>query len=412
MNIELIQICKEIIKISGKCNINKNATQYKELIFKETENFPNDISLSKRTIAIANNNSCTCKVCGKIHGHHDKDYCSRTCYIKNKKTNAETELSKIDKKINNAILKGEKTFKNAIENDDYLICKICGCKTGNIVNHIKYHTITLDDYKNEYDIKQIKTNKQIEKVTGVNNPAYQHGGKFSPYSDKFIYADATNKKELVEQLIKTRTENKNNTTSIDYWLKKTDGDNDLAQELLSNRQETFSKRNCIKKYGEVEGLQVWSSRQKKWQDTLNNKTPDEIKEINKKKSTKLHYAKLWNNVNFDDLGIIYLLHISNDLYKIGVTTKTLNVRYSKSIIESINVLLVMKSTISHCFYTEQLIKNKFTKFIIDKSESIDNFGWTETFRIDDINIIINKIKEYQQDETTTLEEFTTIFKKG
>jgi len=264
MNIELIQICKEIIKISDKYNINKNATQYKELIFKETENFPHDISLSKRTIAIANNNYCKCKVCEKTHGHHDKDYCSHTCYIKNKKTNVESEELKIDKKINNAILKGEKTFKDAIENDDYLICKICGCKTGNIVNHIKYHTITLDDYKNEYDIKQIKTNKQIEKVTGVNNPAYQHGGKFSPYSDKFIYADTTNKKELVEQLIKTRTKNKNNTTSIDYWLKKTDGDNDLAQELLSNRQETFSKRTCIEKYGEIEGLQRWSDRQEKW----------------------------------------------------------------------------------------------------------------------------------------------------
>jgi very-short-patch-repair endonuclease len=39
---------------------------------------------------------------------------------------------------------------------------------------------------------------------------------------------------------------------------------------LKDRQTTFSKEVCIKKYGEVEGLRVWQERQKLWKSKVFN----------------------------------------------------------------------------------------------------------------------------------------------
>jgi len=407
---QIIQLCKEIVKISNKYNINTNAKQYKEIIFKSTEKFPENISLSKRTLAIANNNSCECKYCNEVHGNYDKEYCSHTCYIEDKKKNAQSNEFIQNRIVTTAIEKGELNFKNKIENDDYLVCKICGCKTGNIVNHIRMHKIKLIDYKRQFNVIQIKTNNQIKAMQGENNPAYQHGGRLSPYSDKFIYAETTNKKELVDKLIKTRTENGNNTTSLPYWLKKANGDIELAKELLNDRQVTFSKTKCIERHGEEKGLQVWLDRQEKWQDTLNSFTNEQKSIINKKKSTKINYSKLWNNIDLHDNGIIYLLKIEDNLYKIGVTSKELTQRYSRDLLNTIEIVLVLYSNIGHCFCNEQLIKNEFDEFVINKDEAIQHFGWTETFRVNDITPIIDKIKYYHIDEEITKQIFINTFK--
>lgn len=59
-----------------------------------------------------------------------------------------------------------------------------------------------------------------------------------------------------------------------------------ANRLSKERQSTFTKEKCIAKYGEGEGLNIWSERQKKWQDTLNNKPIEEIERINQDKVWK------------------------------------------------------------------------------------------------------------------------------
>jgi len=61
-----------------------------------------------------------------------------------------------------------------------------------------------------------------------------------------------------------------NTTQIEYWIK-----NGYTKEeslnKLSERQKTFSLEKCIEKYGEIDGVNVWTERQKKWSAKIEKK---------------------------------------------------------------------------------------------------------------------------------------------
>jgi len=59
-----------------------------------------------------------------------------------------------------------------------------------------------------------------------------------------------------------------NTTQILYWMKKGYSE-EIARIKVSERQETFSKRLCIEKYGYNKGMEVFLNRQEKWIDSLN-----------------------------------------------------------------------------------------------------------------------------------------------
>lgn len=75
------------------------------------------------------------------------------------------------------------------------------------------------------------------------------------------------------------------TTKIEYWLKKTDGNIEEANKLLSKRQSTFSKEICIEKHGERQGEEIWKARQNKWISSLYEN--NDMNEINKKKAITL-----------------------------------------------------------------------------------------------------------------------------
>lgn len=59
-----------------------------------------------------------------------------------------------------------------------------------------------------------------------------------------------------------------------------------AKLLISENQKHFSKEICIQKYGEIEGLKIWQTRQDNWQDTLNAKPTEEKARINRLKLSK------------------------------------------------------------------------------------------------------------------------------
>ena len=65
---------------------------------------------------------------------------------------------------------------------------VCGHCAPDLSNHIlKIHKITSDEYKLKFDVKVVKNVKMnVISLKGSNNPVYQHGGKYSPFSDKFI----------------------------------------------------------------------------------------------------------------------------------------------------------------------------------------------------------------------------------
>jgi hypothetical protein len=402
---ELKLQCKMWVNANlNKITLNKLARDVKDFLIEETKEFPDKISLPQRVYAIALEDKCECKCCGKVHGRYDKDYCSHECYIKMKKANVFSEEENIAKKINKAIDKGNETFKNAVENDDYLVCKICGCKTGNIVLHVKMHNISLVDYKEKYNVTQVKTSKQIEKVTGANNPAYQHGGKYSPFSEKFIHADKVDRKELVERSIRNRSEQGNSTTSIEYWLKKTDGDLIEAEKLLSERQSTFSLDICIEKHGELEGTKVWKERQIKWQDTLKSKTDEELESINKKKSNQMSFQSLWSN-NAQGAGQLYVLDIGSNKIKIGITSHNIDKRYKSKIF---NIIKLYDADITYCFRVEQILKRVLKDSSISKEDAVDDFGWTETFEDSCLDTIIEKCDNYFSDVKLITEDFISI----
>jgi len=147
-------------------------------------------------------------------------------------------------------------------------CQICGQKMKELVSHIfRKHNIKAAQYKELYPNMPIRSDVllelQSERIKGDKNPAYQHGGKYSPFSLNFVHGI-----ENIEATKRKAKENKQklnkDTTKLSYWLEKTNNDVDKAKSLLSERQSTFSLDKCVDKYGEENGTQIWLDRQEKW----------------------------------------------------------------------------------------------------------------------------------------------------
>lgn len=58
-----------------------------------------------------------------------------------------------------------------------------------------------------------------------------------------------------------------NTSQIGYWLKKGYNEEE-SKEKVKERQTTFTLEKCIQKKGEIDGLRVWTERQKKWSEKI------------------------------------------------------------------------------------------------------------------------------------------------
>lgn len=57
--------------------------------------------------------------------------------------------------------------------------------------------------------------------------------------------------------------------SVEYWLNKGFSFEE-TKEIISKNQNTFSLEKCIEKHGEERGLQIFTERQNKWQESLLN----------------------------------------------------------------------------------------------------------------------------------------------
>jgi hypothetical protein len=85
--------------------------------------------------------------------------------------------------------KNNKKFENSIKDEDYVECLYCGLKARDLTKHIfNIHKIPVCEYTGKTRCDNY-LNKQSERIRGNKNPAYNHGGKLSPFSKKFIYAD-------------------------------------------------------------------------------------------------------------------------------------------------------------------------------------------------------------------------------
>jgi len=188
--------------------------------------------------------------------------CSRKCTTK-----------KNNKKYN------ERLNKETISKitDDFPKCLICGWESRALHAHLRFkHQMTVTEYKEKFNVynnalyHHSYLNKLSETIKGENNPAYNHGGKFSPYSSKFVKYEELSEEDrqkalndMYSKVNETKELNQTFTTRIEYYLNKGMTEEEAAI-ALTERQTTFSLEICIEKYGEEEGLKRWQERQNTW----------------------------------------------------------------------------------------------------------------------------------------------------
>ena len=305
----------------------------------------------------------------------------------------------------------EKSHIKFPEGSEYLECKICSYRSKELSGHIiKQHNITPEDYKKQYSIDKLKIQSLCDRVKGENNPGFNHGGKLSAFSKSFLKYNSEEDyhngfENARTKSIQTKTEHpERDNTKIEYYLAQgyTHGE---SEELLSERQTTFSLNKCTERYGEAEGTKIWKERQDKWQDTLNNKSKEEIEEINRKKSASFSYKALWNDEYKKIKGIFYLIEIGEGLIKIGITSRTVKKRYGCHV-QPEQIKFTLDGTMNSSFKLEQIIKNRLKDFRISKCEELIKFGWAEVFKTtpEFAISIINSISNIEQ-------EFKEIFKR-
>jgi len=302
-------------------------------------------------------------------------------------------------------------YENADPNT-YVTCGICGFKSSDISTHTKTHGIILEDYKKQYG--NTKSQDVINKMVGSNNPAYNHGGKFSPFSKKFVKYETLTEEEKENIITDKFAENsrimlenpQNSSTRIEYYLAQ-GMDEKEAQEALTKRQTTFSLKICIEKYGEEEGRKVWQERQDKWMNSLNAKTDEEKEEISRKKGTNFSYKDILES-DIDTQGTLYLIKLSENQYKIGITTKTLSQRYSNDIYTDHEILYINDAEhIKHVFKVEQIIKHQYKNYV--KKDDYGQFGWTEVFNDCDANKLYEDVNHYMNNKEITNSIYDSIY---
>lgn len=297
--------------------------------------------------------------------------------------------------LKNKVLKSRVKYANS-DPSEFIECNICGYCGREIAIHVKTHGIDPRNY-GVTKCQEIR-NKIRERVKGDKNPGYKHGGKLSPYSKKFIRYENGTANYTIEDVLKKQKQSykenpQNRSNTLEFYLSR--GLNvEEAKAALHKRQSTFSKEKCIKKYGEVEGVKIWQSRQDKWQNTLNSKPPEEIADINRRKCSSFNFRWRWKNLGAETPGIFYIIEMPGRGIKVGITTKGLQGRYGDHI-KKCNIILTREDTIGKCFMLEFLIKNalELKPFRYLGSKKFE--GWTETFTCPKENILecYNNLKE-------------------
>lgn len=87
---------------------------------------------------------------------------------------------------------------------------------------------------------------------------------------------------------------RNNHRCLEYYIERGYSEID-AKQMLSEHQAWFSLEICVNKHGPILGYQIWLDRQTKWQQTLKNKSDEEVMDINRRKNALR--LELFDDVN-------------------------------------------------------------------------------------------------------------------
>lgn len=117
-----------------------------------------------------------------------------------------------------------------------------------------------------------------EKIKGSKNPndssntTEQQRKERSPFSIEFYKRKNPGiTDEQAEQMkrnfLDTKMKGKITNCNIEFYTNKGYSEEE-ANQMLKERQSTFSLKKCIIKYGEVEGIKIFAARQTKWLKSL------------------------------------------------------------------------------------------------------------------------------------------------
>lgn len=264
--------------------------------------------------------------------HRNMKTC-KLCSIK--KSGTFNDLVEYDKSV----------LDNLTEGVDYVRCELCGFYSKDLSKHIsmkgkKSHNMTSEEYLKMFPNAKILCDVSLQErsamISGDKNPGFNHGGRLSPWSKNNNFLTEEEIEVSKKKAIQSREDNNSYTTSIEYWLKKCDGDEELAKRKLSERQSTFSLDKCIEKYGVEEGTKIWKERQNKWQDTMNSKPEEERIAINRKKISSSNISKSEQEL-FDTIKKHYINAVqqnvivsktSNDIYLYDITVGNKIIEYN------------------------------------------------------------------------------------
>ncbi|NJO62835.1 MAG: DUF559 domain-containing protein [Richelia sp. RM2_1_2] len=243
-----------------------------------------------------------CRNCGILFKGNKtlKNYCSELCreqaYVKKKENESQQRIQKLNDR-----------FEGKQEGIDFIVCPICSQKVREIsLLHAKQHGFSSPkSLAVEYNLETTKCANVKQNMTGKNNPAYNHGGKFSSWSSKSQY-------HTTEQIDKSKQKAKKNRVGktpnyFEYWLNNCNGDVDKAKLKYAEHQSNGLTK-MIKLYGEVEGLQRWKDRQERW-----------LKNFPRLNYSKISQELFWNIVNtFNKSSFVFATRLedgskSNDL---------------------------------------------------------------------------------------------------
>jgi hypothetical protein len=219
-------------------------------------------------------------------------------------------------------------------NDNSIICEICKKECSRIYGkHLKSHGLTSIEYKKLYpnsslyskiDVKRTSKNSGLhmkeEKYkkmfsvmfSGNNNPnsksktTIKQRKKRSPFSKEFDKYKNENEYIEFNKKIKNNITPEQQTTKIEYWLKKGYNEEE-SKKKLSERQNTFSLKKCILKYGEEMGIKIFNERQKKWSEKIEKQYQKGVF----RKTYNTPFSKM--EIDLFDI-VVEKLNITNNVY--------------------------------------------------------------------------------------------------
>lgn len=149
--------------------------------------------------------------------------------------------------------------KGDIRIGDTVTCAVCGYSAKTIANHLmNMHGLTVDEYKGAYGVERV-ISSDVGFVSGSENPAFNHGGALSPWSQKFLCGyDADKHDAFKAGQSEFQKTNAANVFRREFY------DTDVSYTVAQTRDLDYFTR----RYGDSEGKKRHALKTKRWAESF------------------------------------------------------------------------------------------------------------------------------------------------